>query len=373
MKKLFLTLVIALSVVSLSVQAAKKPVVQMAILLDTSGSMQGLIEQAKAQLWSIVNEMAKTKKEGISPKLEIALYEYGKSTIPKSEGYLRMILPFTTDLDSISEELFKLKTNGGEEYCGTVIQSAVKNLRWTKNSKDYKSIFVAGNEPFTQGKISYEKSCKLAIRNGIIINTIFCGNKKAGVQTKWKDGADLADGQYMNIDHNKVAQQIKTPYDKDILKLNQKLNQTYIPMGTVGAAKKSRQSKQDSNAKSLSPSVLVERSVAKASSRYKNESWDLIDATLADNEVLEKISDLQLPANLRGKSNEEIKQYIQKMNLQRKSFQKEIQALSQKRQSYILKKRKKAGQDNTLEQAMLKSIQKQLHLKGFKTESGESK
>ena len=35
-----------------------KNLIQMAILLDTSGSMDGLIEQAKAQLWKIVNELA---------------------------------------------------------------------------------------------------------------------------------------------------------------------------------------------------------------------------------------------------------------------------------------------------------------------------
>ena len=36
----------------------KRSLIEMAILLDTSGSMQGLIEQAKSQLWRIVNEMA---------------------------------------------------------------------------------------------------------------------------------------------------------------------------------------------------------------------------------------------------------------------------------------------------------------------------
>jgi hypothetical protein len=112
----------------------EKVLVQMAILLDTSGSMEGLIEQAKTQLWKIVNEMALAKKSGQTPKLEVALYEYGKSSIPASEGYLRMIVPLSVDLDRISEELFKLKTNGGSEYCGKVIQSASRELRWSKNN-----------------------------------------------------------------------------------------------------------------------------------------------------------------------------------------------------------------------------------------------
>jgi hypothetical protein len=38
-----------------------------------------------------------------------------------------------------------------EEYCGTVIQTSLNQLDWWQN--DHLSmIFIAGNEPFTQGK-----------------------------------------------------------------------------------------------------------------------------------------------------------------------------------------------------------------------------
>ena len=85
------------------------PVVQIAILLDTSNSMDGLIDQARTQLWRIVNEFGRAKRDGRAPQLQVALYEYGKSTLPAEQGYLRMIAPFTTDLDQLSEELFALK------------------------------------------------------------------------------------------------------------------------------------------------------------------------------------------------------------------------------------------------------------------------
>src|SRR5882672_1910435 len=90
------------------------PVVQIAILLDTSGSMEGLIEQAKGQLWKIVNEFINARQNGKAPEVQVALFEYGKSTLPASEGYIRLIQPLTNDLDRISEDLFALKTNGGE-------------------------------------------------------------------------------------------------------------------------------------------------------------------------------------------------------------------------------------------------------------------
>ena len=123
-----------------------KNLIQMAILLDTSNSMDGLIEQAKTQLWKIVNELALAKRNGETPNLEVALYEYGKDSLPAGEGYMRMIVPLTTDLDRVSEELFKLKTNGGSEYCGQVIQMAARGLKWTLD--DLESHLYRGKRSF---------------------------------------------------------------------------------------------------------------------------------------------------------------------------------------------------------------------------------
>ena len=137
-------------------KAAAKPKVQLAILLDTSGSMDGLIDQARTQLWTIVNEFAFMKRAGQEPELEVALYEYGNSSIAADEGYIRQVLAFTMDLDKVSEELFKLTTNGGSEFCGHAIKSAVEGLKWSEVADDYKAIFIAGNEPFTQGGVEYK-------------------------------------------------------------------------------------------------------------------------------------------------------------------------------------------------------------------------
>src|SRR6185369_4975439 len=153
------------------------PLVQIAVLLDTSGSMEGLIEQAKGQLWKIVNEFLKAKQDGQTPEVQVALYEYGKSSLSPKSGWIRQIQPLTTDLDKISEELFALKTNGVDEYCGWVIKRAVDDLDWSPSADVYKVIFIAGNEPFTQGPVNYAESCKAAITKGIIVNTIHCGGE----------------------------------------------------------------------------------------------------------------------------------------------------------------------------------------------------
>ena len=252
---------------------AKQPVIQMAILLDTSGSMSGLIEQAKSGLWGIVNEFIGTKKDGVTPALKVALYEYGNDGLPAEEGFIRQILPLTDDLDKVSQELFSLKTNGGNEFCGQVIDVAVRTLTWSDNPEDVKVIFIAGNEPFTQGEVPYANSCKAAVAKGIIVNTIHCGNAAEGIRGEWDKGAALADGRYMTIDQNQAIAQYNAPQDKRIAELGAQLNDTYIPYGAAGVVAKEQQRLQDANAVGMSASVNVTRQVSKSSGYYTNTGF----------------------------------------------------------------------------------------------------
>jgi len=273
MKSIFAIIVLSilmLQAVPAEEAAGKIPVkavprIQIALLLDTSGSMSGLIDQAKAQLWKIVNEFVNVRKNGQRPELQVALFEYGNDSLPGKENWIRMILPLTDDLDKVSEELFALTTNGGQEYCGAVIQKAIDTLEWSDSNDDLKAVFIAGNEAFTQGGIDYRKACPAAIKKSIMINTIFCGPYRTGIQTHWQDGALLADGSYMNIDHNKKAVHIVAPQDKEIARLGLELNKTYIVYGRAGREGAARQSKQDDNAAQVAGSSPVQRAVSKSS------------------------------------------------------------------------------------------------------------
>jgi len=349
----------------------EKPLVQMAILLDTSGSMSGLINQARAELWAIVNEFIFARRNGRQPELQVALYEYGKSSLPSKEGYIRMIVPFTTDLDKVSEELFALNTNGGSEYCGWVIDEATKALEWTGSADDLKVIFIAGNEPFTQGPIDYRQSCKAAVTKGIVVNTIHCGSEQVGINGKWKDGAMLADGQYLSIDQSRRAVHVAAPQDKEIAELGVKLNDTYIAYGLRGAEAQRRQRAQDRNAATASPKAELGRAVAKSSSHYRNESWDLVDAIDTKKVELEKIDKEVLPEKLREMSPEERKTYIEEKKKQRAEIQKRIQELNEQRKKYIAEEMKKQQQDKTLGSAIIKAIRDQAGKKNFTFKSSE--
>ncbi|RXJ52817.1 vWA domain-containing protein [Gelidibacter gilvus] len=340
-----------------------KQFIKVALLLDTSNSMDGLIDQAKAQLWEIVNELSYAKCDDTKPNLQIALYEYGNDNLNGDEGFIRQVLPFSSDLDEISKQLFSLSTNGGNEYCGQVIQTSLKQLNWGNNQDDLKFIFIAGNEPFTQGQVSYKDAAKLAVGKDVTVNTIFCGNYNQGISSYWKDGADLAHGDYMAINHNHNTTYVASPYDDKILQLNHKLNQTYVAYGSVGPQRMTLQSEQDANAETYSSANAVSRTVSKSSHLYKNDTWDLVDAEKNKSFKYEDLKDSDLPAELKGKSTAQIKDYVAEKSDERKKIQGDVQNLNEKRRVYILQHQK--GDDNGLENAMIKAIKTQAKQKNY--------
>lgn len=343
--------------------------IQVALLLDTSNSMDGLIDQAKSRLWNIVNTLTTLKYEGKNPSIEISLYEYGNDGLSSATNYIRQVAPLTTDLDLISEKLFSLRTNGGSEYCGAVIQDASEKLAWKDGVKNMKLIYISGNEPFDQGSVSYKKSIADAVKKGIYINTIFCGNEQQGIQTHWKDGADLGQGKYFNIDSNAKVIYIATPYDDQITKYNTRLNATYIGYGSKGESKKRSQEMEDSNAQSISGANYTERAVSKSKSVYKNESWDLVDMNKKDAKALEKLKKEELPKELQSKNSEEIKIIIAEKTKERETVQKEIADLAKKRQAFIDAEAKKTKSQDDLGNAMATSIVSLAKGKGYVVEN----
>jgi hypothetical protein len=342
--------------------------IQVALLLDTSNSMDGLIDQAKSRLWNIVNTLTTLKYSGKTPDIEIALYEYGNSGLAQESNYIRQITPLTTDLDLISEKLFALKTNGGDEYCGAVIQDATKKLDWKNNTNNMKLIYIAGNEAFNQGSINYKEAISDAMKNNIYVNTIFCGSSLEGINTFWKDGADYGKGKYFNIDSNRSIQYVSTPYDDEISKCNVKINTTYIGYGAKGSSKKINQEAQDRNAQGVSAANYAERAVSKSKVAYKNESWDLVDKLKEDPKAIAKIKKEELPAELQNKSEAELEAIVAKKTKERENIQKEIGELGKKRQHYIDAEAKKTKSQDDLGNAISTSIVALAKVKGYTVE-----
>jgi hypothetical protein len=269
-----------------------------------------------------------------------------------------MVVTLTSDLDKVSEELFNLTTNGGSEYCGTVIHRAVHGLDWSSNPDHLKLIFIAGNEEFTQGNIDFNNACRDAISSGIIVNTIFCGNIDEGIRVMWKQGADLSDGKYMNIDQNIQIVYIEAPQDEEIRMLGEQINGTYIPYGDFGDDYSARQEAQDLNAMSMSEEAIVQRSISKAQYFYSNSGWDLIDALADGVVVLDEVEEDELPEEMKNMTDEEKEQYVDEKLYEREQIQNRINELNEERRTYIENQTQNSA-ENTLDSAIINAIHEQ--------------
>ncbi|MCE3296226.1 MAG: hypothetical protein K0R65_1940 [Crocinitomicaceae bacterium] len=354
----------------LSVSAQYQGKIQIAILFDTSNSMDGLIDQAKSRIWSIVNTMSNLRYQGQTPAIEIALYDYGNDNIPAANNHVRQILPFTGDLDLVSQKLFGLTTRGGQEYCGAVISNSLAELKWNGNPNDLKMIYIAGNEPFNQGPVAYKEVCALAAQRSIYVNTIYCGDYQQGITEFWYDGAQQGKGEYSNINPNLQVKHYDTPYDEKIRVYNDSLNRTYMGYGSTGKSKKNAQAEQDKNAEEQSVQVLTERAVVKSKSVYKNDSWDLVDANVSDSTLVKRLTKDELPDELKGKSEAEIKVYLDEQKVKRSTYQKMIGELSVEREKYITeqKKNEPEGTESDFGKEVQKNVLKVANEKGFEVE-----
>lgn len=352
--------------------AERAPQISIALLLDTSNSMDGLIGQAKAQLWSVVNRFRTCRRDGKMPELRIALYEYGNNKLASSEGHIRMVSAFTTDLDSLSEKLFGLQTDGGNEFCGHVIDRATRELSWGTCPGDLNLIFIAGNEPFTQGNVAYADAIAGSVRAKIRINTIHCGTYQEGVDGKWRDGATLGQGAYSVIDQSSDVRHITTPFDHEISRLGTEVNDTYIPYGSRGEEARMRQSSMDAAPAALPGSAglaaSIERSVAKNSAAYVNTHWDLVDALDKGTVKLESLTEAELPEAMRSLPKAKQLEFVEAKRIRRLEINRRVADLQLKREQF-LKEQAPKGADTTLGAALLAAIDSQAREAGWTFES----
>jgi len=338
-------------------------VIEIVICLDTSSSMNGLINAARQKIWAIVNDLALAKP---TPKLRVSVISYGNSGYDKAAGWVRVDLDFTDDLDKVSQTLFSLRTGGGTELVGRVMQRALA-LSWSKEKGALKIMIVAGNESADQDtEVSFRDMCKQSIANGIMVNSIYC-RRAEDVESEWKEMARLSDGRFAAIDQDNGTVTIATPYDSAIQRLSVDLNGTYVAFGKNGRAGSSNQVAQDSNASSLNADAAVQRGLAKAQVLYSCR-WCLVDATRNKQVRLEDVKQADLPENMRSMSMTQRRAYIEEMQAKRAAIQQEIKKLNAKRASHISAemKRRKLSEEDAFDAAVRSAIREQAKLKGFR-------
>jgi hypothetical protein len=342
--------------------------VDLAICLDTSNSMDGLIESAKQKLWAIVNELSTAKPK---PVLRVALYQYGNNGLNSETGWVQKISDLTDDLDSIYGKLFALRTNGGTELVSRVVRASLNDLHWSQENRPLRIIVVAGNEPATQDtQYKLADIAKSAADKGIVINTIFCGPEAEGYRTGWADAARLTDGKFAAIDANRGTVVVETSYDDKIAELGVELNKTYVSYGMAGDEGRANQIAQDANSAAAGRPAFVDRAGSKASGLYRNARWDLVDAMQEKDFDLSKIPEAALPEEMRKLSPDERRAFIAERARQRAGLQKQITDLSAKRSHAMQEEFAKKGLNDksAFDAALRGAVREQAEKQGYEFE-----
>lgn len=383
---------------------AAAPTADIAILLDTSGSMDGLITQVRDGLWKTLNSLGDLEKDGEKARLRLALYEYGSGVVTAEANFIQLLTPLTTDHTLLAQALFATKALGGSEYSGMAIDLAASNLAWTKDLGDFKSIVIAGNETIKQGSVEALGAAQVALEKDILVNTIFAGPQTYvsfprngggfGCQffctnptptpqlpsvpsdpqvnpifLEWKELANTGGGEVLNIDHNQSQPYIESPFDEEIVSLTASVNETFLPFGELGRNEFQRMVDLDQDIRNSGSGSYMDWGTYRGGSfgQATQSTWDLVSAVDTEEFDLESIKESDLPELLKNKTLEEKRAIIISFKKKREAIEGEITALKLKRSEFVEQRLQDLGNEGekTFSDAIKAIILKQLQDKGF--------
>jgi uncharacterized protein YegL len=345
----------------------------MVFVLDTTGSMSGLIEAAKQRIWSIVNEVMQAPSR---PAVRVGLVAYRD----RGDEYVTKVLPLTNDLDQVYTTLMNYMANGGgdtPENVRRALADGVHNAGWSQQSPGLAQIlFLVGDAPpheDYQEEPTTEATVADAIRSGIVVNTIQCGNIPE-TQPIWQAIAQRGQGQYFAIAQDGGVQAITTPYDKRLAELAAALGGTYLAYGGGAGAEgvryraeaKARQSEAES---SVAASAPAEARADRAFNKVVNADayvGDLLQAIENGSVKLESVKDEDLPEELKKLSPAQRKQDVDRRLAERQKLRNEILSLSKQRDEFVAAERKKQGKQTGFDAAVASALKEQLNRKGIK-------
>ncbi len=352
------------------ISKCEQPAIDVVFVLDTTGSMSGLINAAKEKIWSIASTMAQTDP---APEIRIGLVAYRD----RGDAYVTRITDLSSDLDSIYAQLMDFEAAGGGDTPESVNQAlydAVNKISWQKGKNVYRTIFLVGDAPphmDYQDDVKYTRSLKQAFRKDIIVNTIQAGNQ-SGTRKVWQTIADLGDGDFFQVgqsDGNAIA--ITTPYDDEIATLSKELDSTRLYYGSKEAQLKARKKLMatDKLHKEASKASLARRATYNMTASGKHNfvgENELVDAVSSGAVALEEIAPASLPAPVAKLKPAEQKALIAELSSKRLKLETQVKELAEKRNAYLRKAvESKKDSKNSLDAKIFGSIQQQAASKGL--------
>jgi Mg-chelatase subunit ChlD len=336
-----------------------RPEVEVVFCLDTTGSMGGLIDAAKKKIWSISNQIASGTP---TPHVKIGLVAFRD----RGDEYITKVFDLTDDLDGVHVNLMKFQANGGgdtPESVNQALHESVTKISWSKNKKTLKMIFLVGDAPphmDYKDDVKYTETCKLAVTNDIIINTVQCGRDPECTKY-WKDICRLAEGSFVQIDQQGgPIVTVATPFDKDLAEINRELSKRTLVYGAP-MTQKAAKFKAESNA-ALPAGAAADRAAFNARGFGGGSSYDLLTNIKNGTVKLESLKEEELPPELKKLTLAERKEYLDKLDRRRQDLSKQALELDKKRNEFIAKKQaedaKHAARDS-FDSQVLQILQRQ--------------
>jgi len=343
------------------------PRIEVCFVLDTTGSMGGLIDGAKQKIWAITNEIAAAKP---APHVRLALVGYRD----RGDAYVTQRFDLTDDLDAIYANLTQFQAGGGgdgPESVNQALHEAVHEIAWSDDDRVLKVIFLVGDAPphmDYDNDVPYTATCEAAVRRGLIVNTIQCGGDTATTAI-WQEIARRSEGAFATIGQSGDVVVIATPMDEELARLSGELNATVMPYGD--RMQQEAVSGKLAVSATAAPAAMADRAAYYAGAergRAVSGRGDLV-ADYATNEVdddaLASLADEQLPAAMRDMNADERKAHLTQLAAQRDVLQQRISELSVQRQAYLDEQRKQSGAKDGFDEQVAQTIREQAARKGI--------
>ena len=343
-----------------------RPRMEVVFVLDTTGSMSGMIAGAKQKVWAIANKL---KSAEPTPEIRFGLVGYRD----RRDAYVTKVFGLSSNLDDVYTNLYAFAAEGGgdtPESVNEALHKAVRDLQWSTDPEVLRVIFLVGDAPphmDYQDDVKYQKTCKLANERGILINTLQCG-RLDGTEEVWREIASLTNGTYAAILQDGGSVRIETPYDQEIRRINLQLDTTIILYGS-----KTEQASAAAN-KSVLASLSSEAMADRSSYFGKGESGsviagrgDLIVEVMNGRESIDKLDEKKLDPKLQAMAPAARQELIAQKIEERRALQSELASLVAKRDAEVAEKLKAMeGKDGVLELNAFQVLESQAKDKGYK-------
>ncbi len=350
-----------------------RPRIDVVFVLDTTGSMSGLLQSAKDKIWSLATTMAQAQP---APEIRVGLVAYRD----RGDAYITQTFDLTSDLDSMYATLMDFQAAGGgdgPEAVNQALHDAVTKLAWSPAQNAYKVVFLVGDAPphmDYQDDVKYPVTLALARQKGIVVNTIQCG-EDGSATPPWQQIASLGDGNFLQVAQGGSAVAITTPFDDKLARLAANLDETRLYYGNQEKRAEKQRKMEATSKLEASASVAAKARRATFNATASGTANLLGDSELVDDVArgrvdLSKINQAELPAPLQAMAPAAQASYLQAQAVKRDALKREIKVAADERAAYLKEKvAAEGGARASLDQQLFGTVRAQAEKKGLRYEA----